>query len=583
MSEALLRGASSSAGLIGRGYRGSGRGSLWPRQPWRALGVSRTSALASRRRAAATTAAANAAAAAVRPFQRRRAVLLGLAGSLAVTAAAARRSALAEPDAEEASLPEQYDAEALAAYWARRPWAVRLRCWRIAREAVPLMTRLLWDWHWGALADRELCKARAVSVREVLTMLGPAFIKAGQALSIRPDLLPDVALKELQRLCDDCPPFGWVEAQAILATELGKPPEEVFLGVDVLAPLPVAAASLGQVYRWVRRSDGHVVAVKVQRPGMAKSVALDLFIVRRVAACGRWLLRMVSHSRVDHVELVDAWAAGTYGELDYVEEAKNQEYFRTELLQRMRGRVYVPAVDHTLTSKRVLVSEWVDGPRLADCAPEVIRKLVPVGVECFVAQLLDMGRFHADPHPGNLLVKDGRLVLLDFGLVAKIDGASMDAIASSCVHLISADWEALFDDLIEIGFLPHGADRDQILPPVRSVLQQGVRAGGDMRRRAQNFQGISDDLNTIFYDLPFSVPAYFALITRALCVLEGIALVGNPEFDIFWSAYPHALSRARSLLGTRRAAELLTSAAAQAAQQLTAEERYRLWGGRAKF
>eukprot|EP00932_Pfiesteria_piscicida_P017195 SRR837773.4086.p1 GENE.SRR837773.4086~~SRR837773.4086.p1 ORF type:complete len:275 (-),score=95.18 SRR837773.4086:165-938(-) len=243
----------------------------------------------------------------------------------------------------------------------------------------------------------------------------------------------------------------------------------------------------------------------------------------------------------------------------------------------MGGRVYVPAVDHALTTKRVLVTEWVDGPRLADCSPEVIRKLVPVGVECFVAQLLDMGVFHSDPHPGNLLVKGDQLVLLDFGLVAEIDAASMGAIAAATVHLISSDWDALFDDLIAIGFLPRGADRQQILPPVKSVLQQGLRAGGDMQRRARNFQGISDDMNAIFFDLPFSVPAYFALITRALCVLEGIALVGNPEFDIFWSAYPYALARARSLLGTRRTAELLTAAAARTAQQMTAEDRYWFW------
>mmetsp|Transcript_9157 Transcript_9157/g.28072 ORF Transcript_9157/g.28072 Transcript_9157/m.28072 type:complete len:221 (+) Transcript_9157:379-1041(+) len=203
--------------------------------------------------------------------------------------------------------------------------------------------------------------------------------------------------------------------------------------------------------------------------------------------------------------------------------------------------------------------------------------LVPVGVECFVAQLLDMGVFHADPHPGNLLVKDGCLVLIDFGLVAEIDKVSMDAIASSCIHLISADWQALFDDLIALQFLPPDADRDTILPPVQSVLQQGMRAGANIRRRAQNFQAISDDMNKLFFDLPFMVPAYFALITRALCVLEGIALVGNPEFDLFWSAYPYALARARALLGSRRTVELLTVAAAQAASQLTAEERYAVW------
>jgi len=147
----------------------------------------------------------------------------------------------------------------------------------------------------------------------------------------------------------------------------------------------------------------------------------------------------------------------------------------------------------------------------------------------------------------------------------------MEWMALAAVHLISADYDTLFDDLVELGLLARDADRQQVLPPLQRVLEQGMRAGANIRRRAKNFKAISDDLNTVFYELPFQVPDYFALITRALAVLEGIALVGDPEFDIFWASYPYALSKAHALLGTRRTAGLLSAAAARAAQHLTAE------------
>jgi len=495
------------------------------------------------------------------------------AGGAMVLGAAAVSCNL-EPKPNEDALPRSYDAEQLQAYCRQRPWATGARCMQVAREFVPFTSRLVRDWRSGQLRTDAVCLEHAARAREMLMRLGPAFIKAGQALSMRPDLLPDCALKELQRLCDDCEPVPWSVAQSTLEEELGQAVEEVFdLGDD--QPQPVAAASLGQVYRWRRRAGGALVAVKVQRPDMLHSVALDIYILRHLARCVRYLIRCITNNRTDHVMLVDAWAKGTYSELDYVAESGNQQYFKQALGLRIGSRVYVPEVHTDITSRRVLVTEWVNGPRLADCSVDVVRDLVPVGVECFLAQLLDIGVFHSDPHPGNLLVSDGRLVLIDFGLVAEIDRSSMEWMALAAVHLISADYDTLFDDLVELGLLARDADRQQVLPPLQRVLEQGMRAGANIRRRAKNFKAISDDLNTVFYELPFQVPDYFALITRALAVLEGIALVGDPEFDIFWASYPYALSKAHALLGTRRTAGLLSAAAARAAQHLTAEERVR--------
>mmetsp|Transcript_76626 Transcript_76626/g.159422 ORF Transcript_76626/g.159422 Transcript_76626/m.159422 type:complete len:552 (+) Transcript_76626:51-1706(+) len=512
--------------------------------------------------------------------RRRRQCLLGVVGAgsaAAVSYAYIQRSL--EPLPNEANLPRAFDLNAIHAYFESRRWEVRWRTWEVSSKIARFSTWGILQYLLGNFESFEGQQEFGRRARELLVSLGPAFVKVGQALSIRPDLLPDKVLKELQRLCDDCPEFPWVIAKGTLSKELGQDPADIFDFLADAEPVPIAAASLGQVYRWKNKQTAQIVAVKVQRPGMNHAVALDIAVLRRVGHAVRWIVRLVSETRIDHVQLVDAWATGTYSELDYIAEAANQEHFRSELARRMPRRVIVPKIDKKLTSRRVLVSEWIEGPRLADCSSEVIQKLVPIGVECFVTQLLDIGVFHSDPHPGNLLVKDGKLVLLDFGLVAEIDRTSMDALALACVHLITGKWNELFDDFIVLDFLPSDANREQILPVLTSVLQQGMLAGGNIKRRAKNFQGISDDLNQIFFDLPFSVPSYFALITRALCALEGLALTGNSEFDIFWSAYPHAIKRARSLLGTRQTMDFLSVAAAQAAHELTAEERYQVWKG----
>lgn len=162
-------------------------------------------------------------------------------------------------------------------------------------------------------------------------------------------------------------------------------------------------------------------------------------------------------------------------------------------------------------------------------------------------------------------------MLIDFGLVAHIQQLSMDNLKIAIVNLIANDYDALFDSLVSLEMLPIDADRSAVLPPLRRVLLTGMRTGSDLQRRAKNFGMISDDLGTIFYELPFQVPAYFALITRAIVVLEGIALVGSPDFDIFWAAFPFVLSRASSILGPIRTAQIIAGAA-MAAQQLSVED-----------
>ena len=201
----------------------------------------------------------------------------------------------------------------------------------------------------------------------------------------------------------------------------------------------------------------------------------------------------------------------------------------------------------------------------------MIRRLVPVGVECFLAQLLDVGFFHGDPHPGNLLVDgDGRLVLIDFGLCAEIDKFDSRALTATMVHLMRGDVPALIDDAVTLRFLPPDVDRAALLPPLSKIFEQGKlavaseiaakRNGAAVAQRRAQFGAVSRELNQIFFDFPFAVPEYFALITRALIVLEGIALSGDKDFDLFNAAYPYAQKHARELFGAKQLASMLGEA-----------------------
>lgn len=229
------------------------------------------------------------------------------------------------------------------------------------------------------------------------------------------------------------------------------------------------------MYKVHLRSTGECVALKVQRPDMLRQVSLDLYLLRRYMHCVELAKQALSavgvlnQPRPYDVALLDSFAAASYLELDYLHEAQSQARFKRDLVPLMRGAVHVPAVLHHLTTRKVLVTEWVHGTQLAKSPPEVINKLVPIGVECFLTQLLvlkygplisriwksmrstevvnsnthhpQMRRyFHSDPHPGNLLVNDqGQLVIIDFGLCASIDAPDSDGITQALVHLMQKD------------------------------------------------------------------------------------------------------------------------------------------------
>eukprot|EP00252_Welwitschia_mirabilis_P024546 TRINITY_DN7324_c0_g1_i1.p1 TRINITY_DN7324_c0_g1~~TRINITY_DN7324_c0_g1_i1.p1 ORF type:complete len:797 (+),score=157.28 TRINITY_DN7324_c0_g1_i1:88-2478(+) len=432
---------------------------------------------------------------------------------------------------DEETLPLVYDPAVISAYWGKRPQAVLTRIIQLLSVAGSFISHLAWDILNNKLKENEV--ARAIELREIVTSLGPAYIKLGQALSIRPDILSPAAMTELQKLCDKVPSFSNDIAMALLEEELGRPWTEIY---SELSPSPIAAASLGQVYRGRLRENGDVVAVKVQRPYVLETVTVDLHIIRKLGM----VLRKFPQISIDIVGLVDEWATRFFEELDYVNEGNNGILF-AEMMEEDLPQVVVPKTYSKFTRRKVLTTQWIEGEKLSQSTADDVGELVNVGVICYLKQLLDTGFFHADPHPGNMIrTPDGKLAILDFGLMTKITDDQKYGMIEAISHLIHRDYEAIVKDFVKLDFIPEGVNLNPIMPVLAKVFDQALEGGG---AKNINFQELAADLAQITFDYPFQIPPYFALIIRAIGVLEGIALVGNPDFAIVDEAYPYIAQR----------------------------------------
>lgn len=304
------------------------------------------------------------------------------------------------------SLPRVYNKEALNDYWKGRPITTAKRLVEVTYELAPRLGAYLWDFHISPsttdddkTANEELQSVHARKLKEALTRLGPAFVKGGQQLSIRPDLVSPIVLKELQRLCDSVQPIPDEVALQLLKDELKcEDLNDLFDDLHL-----VASASLGQVYKATLKDSGETVAIKVQRPDMLKTFSLDLYIFQKLSYALDSIFTQITEQSAFREALSDDFSRGSYSELDYEQEAANQIRFQTELAKR-NCKVKVPSVYQDLTTQKVITTEWIDGVKLADAPQSLINKLIPVGVELFLTQLLDIGSFHADPHPVRISV-----------------------------------------------------------------------------------------------------------------------------------------------------------------------------------
>ena len=444
----------------------------------------------------------------------------------------------------------RYDPEAAARYFSQRPLQTLRRFAAIAGPSAGFGARVALDVATGSTQTNEA--TRAAELLGILAALGPTFIKVGQALSIRSDLLSEAYCEALATLQDACPPFDDAEARALIAAELG-----VARAADVfedLTPTPIASASLGQVYRgYVDDGDERVrVAVKVQRPDVAETIALDLHLLRVVGAP----LRKLANLNTDLVGIVDAWGVRFVDELDYRREAKNARNFIDSISQTpLADAVFAPKPVEAASSRRVLATRWVDGQRLDadvgaddDTARKRVSALCGVAMNAYLTMMLETGLLHADPHPGNLIVEadTGRLAILDWGLVTELDPGLQVAYIEHIAHLVAKDYASVPADLVKLGFVPEGyeeaiagGDAVQVLSDVYTAFAGGGGAAKiDVPEVVGEMRALADRQGNLF-----RLPPYFAYIARAFSVLEGIGLQNDPDYAIVGECLPYVSQR----------------------------------------
>ncbi len=390
-------------------------------------------------------------------------------------------------------------------------------------------------WTLGSEANKELNhEKQAVWLKEKLIQLGPTFIKIGQSLGTRADLLPLPFVKALGELQDNVPAFPNEIAFARIEKELEKKINQVYVEFDVE---PVAAASLGQVYR-AKLFTGEEVAVKVQRPNLEAIIKGDIEILRKVAKFAERFPKL--NENADWAGMLREFDETVHEEMDYASEGKNAERFRESFKEW--SNIHVPKIYWSATTSKVLTMEFIHGDKVTDLAdlnsrgisPEKVNRLL---IKTYLKQLLEDGFFHADPHPGNLLVMpDGRLAFFDFGMVGRISPKLQAKMIDAFFHVVAKDPAGIAQDLIDLDFLKSGADETKIKEVVIKMFELHL----NLKLKDVKFKELTYDLADVMYDYPFRLPSNFTYIMRALMTLEGIGIITDPEFNFFETAKPFA-------------------------------------------
>ena len=376
-----------------------------------------------------------------------------------------------------------------------QPWVLVGRLisisWQLLALAVVLAVR-------GNSSDAAEQQRLGKRILTTLTNLGPCFIKVGQALSTRPDLVRRDWLEQLTQLQDNLPPFDHRIALATIEAELGAPVDQLF---EDFPTAPMAAASLGQVYR-ARPYGGTWVAVKVQRPDLERILRRDLVIIRLLAVTTAPLLPLNLGFGLG--EIIDEFGRSLFEEIDYRQEAANAERFAA--LFADNPAVIVPRVDRLLSARRVLTTTWINGTKLQNRQELLAQRLDPTslirtGVIAGLQQLLEFGYFHADPHPGNLFALPGKtgalghLAYVDFGMMDSLSNADRLSLTGAVVHLINRDFAGLAQDFVDLGFLNPKTNLTPIIPALEEVL--GGALGDNVG--SFNFKAITDRFSELMY------------------------------------------------------------------------------------
>ncbi len=420
---------------------------------------------------------------------------------------------------------------------------------------------LLW---WDGFAGDTTSATRHRRARwlvQNLLELGPTFIKVGQSLSTRIDLLPREYILALAELQDRVPPFPITVAADIIEAELGQPIASLY---QEFQETPLAAASLGQVHR-ARLPTGEEVVVKIQRPGLKELFDLDL---RAVGKLIQVLQRLFAWVRKYNLEAIyDEFFAVLYQEIDYTNEGQNADRFRRNF--HHSARIIVPRVYWDYSTSRVLTLEYVPGIKVNDrealeaCGidPKEINQL---GICCYLQQLLQDGFFHADPHPGNLAVsRNGDLIFYDFGMMAEVPAMDKDQMVRTFFAVLKKDANEVIDTLTTMGLLEPIADMGPVKRMMKFVLDRFTERPVDIRA----FEQIKKEVVAIFEKQPFRLPAKMTYILKSLTTLDGLARILDPEYNLTAAAQPFV----RSIVLARQRGSLLGELARQSREFVTAQ------------
>lgn len=377
-------------------------------------------------------------------------------------------------------------------------------------------------------------RKQAIWIRETFLDLGPTFIKLGQLFSTRADLFPTEYVEELSKLQDRVPAFSYEQVEEIITADLGKSIPELYKSFD---PIPLAAASLGQVHR-AQLHSGEEVVVKVQRPGLKRLFTIDLAILRGIAQYFQnhpyW-----GKGR-DWIGIYEECCRILWEEIDYLNEGRNADTFRRNF--RKHEWAKVPRVFWRYASPRVLTLEYMPGIKIShyealEAAGLDRKNLAHLGARAYLHQLLDDGFFHADPHPGNIAVSpEGALIFYDFGMMGQIQPMTRERLMITFIGIAQRDAGLVVSSLVDLGALEETED----MGPVRRSIQYILDNLMDKPFEEQSVTEISDDLYEIAYGQPFRFPATFTFVMRAFSTLEGVGKGLDPEFNFMEAAKPFA-------------------------------------------
>ncbi len=378
-------------------------------------------------------------------------------------------------------------------------------------------------------------KKQAIWIRNTFLELGPTFIKVGQLFSTRADLFPSEYVEELSKLQDRVPAFSYEQVEAIIQQDLGKTIPELYRSFD---PIPLAAASLGQVHK-AQLHSGEEVVVKVQRPGLVKLFTIDLEILKGIT---RYFQNHPDWGRGrDWMGIYEECCRILWEEIEYLNEGRNADTFRRNF--RNEDWVKVPRVYWRYTSPRVLTLEYLPGIKIShyeaiEAAGLDRKDLARKGAQAYLHQLLNNGFFHADPHPGNIAVSpEGALIFYDFGMMGQIKPNIRENLMETLFGIAEKNGDRVVTSLIELGALSPVDD----MGPVRRSVQYMLDHFMDKPFENQSVTAIADDLYEIAYDQPFRFPATFTFVMRAFSTLEGVGKGLDPEFNFMEVAQPFAM------------------------------------------